>query len=739
MADRPPANPVGVRGGAVRPNRVAMNASVGPVQAPQAGGGSAIAWGLLARNTEQLANVAHAQYDRQVAVESSQQGVLDAVAGRVRVLDRSTTRGGAYMDAALATTKLTAETNAAVAMTDFFRENPDNPAALQQQISDYADGAVGQANALDPATAVELRAHIINQSIPLINGAIANREQAMAAAKKDALQQAEAQQQVVLSMNAPNIFSPDPQQRAAASAAVIDATNQVQGFQSEEAANGFLMDRLASGHDASAIVNMQPELKARLSALISSAPGNIRDGIGIYSGYRSVERQQELWDQALQKYGSPQVARRRVAPPGNSQHNHGNAADLTYNGKSLDAAPPEVIKWMHQNAPEFGLKFPLQNDPAEAHHIEIQETRGGAPFTGKVNASGFSHTQQDINDALIGPGFKSWFRGQTNKPQAYLDFLDGKTELPMTLPDGTELTVNVRNSLSEKARGQVEEDLRAQMNFETSLRKQTEEAGAAEANKRSDDTLAGYTTGILANGQQLTVDGKSFVARKPTQQDLLTSLNNGDLSSGDYVTLTKAINEPRPVTSDPDIERAIFTSIEHGENPQAAIMANLPHLTADDAKKWTDYYATKLNADGKMNEGQQFYLGQVTKLFSQSEMSDTWDDSRLQRGIEATNEARTRMLGGEKPEDVFNDIKKRSAFDPMGDKPAFIRPRFFVPDAVNGDQIDVPATFKALNDAVTTQSIPGADYDQQIILLKQWDEFQTKVAAEQKPAAGAKP
>ena len=48
--------------------------------------------------------------------------------------------------------------------------------------------------------------------------------------------------------------------------------------------------------------------------------------ISIYSGYRSDEHQGRLYQDALEKYGSPAAARKWVAPPGKSQHNHGTAA-----------------------------------------------------------------------------------------------------------------------------------------------------------------------------------------------------------------------------------------------------------------------------------------------------------------------------------------------------------------------------------------------------------------------------
>jgi hypothetical protein len=71
-------------------------------------------------------------------------------------------------------------------------------------------------------------------------------------------------------------------------------------------------------------------LQDRLSHAIQSMPEDLRKGFAINSSYRSPEQQQRLWDAALQKYGSPEAARKWVAPPGHSQHGEGNALDLGY-------------------------------------------------------------------------------------------------------------------------------------------------------------------------------------------------------------------------------------------------------------------------------------------------------------------------------------------------------------------------------------------------------------------------
>lgn len=132
----------------------------------------------------------------------------------------------------------------------------------------------------------------------------------------------------------------------------------------------------AAGKGADHVDNLNEAFATNVLALFEDAPPGIREGLQIGSGYRSVERQAELWEEAVRKYGSPEAARKWVAPPGNSQHNKGNAVDIWYNGVRLDKAPKEVRDWVHQNAPAYGLRFPMA---WESWHIEPANARGGGP------------------------------------------------------------------------------------------------------------------------------------------------------------------------------------------------------------------------------------------------------------------------------------------------------------------------------------------------------------------------
>lgn len=128
-----------------------------------------------------------------------------------------------------------------------------------------------------------------------------------------------------------------------------------------------LVPYLVKGKDSSSVTNLNPIFSSRIQQALAQAPPEVQQGTTIFSGFRSDERQAQIYQAAVQKYGSEAEARKWAAPPGHSNHNAGQAMDLKFSS-------PAVQQWWHENADHFGLKFPLSN---EAWHIEPKETRGG--------------------------------------------------------------------------------------------------------------------------------------------------------------------------------------------------------------------------------------------------------------------------------------------------------------------------------------------------------------------------
>jgi len=70
----------------------------------------------------------------------------------------------------------------------------------------------------------------------------------------------------------------------------------------------YLSNNLASGKAQSHIDGMASAFAEKLATMLASMPDDLRGGITINSGFRSVERQQQLWLDALKKYGSPEAS-----------------------------------------------------------------------------------------------------------------------------------------------------------------------------------------------------------------------------------------------------------------------------------------------------------------------------------------------------------------------------------------------------------------------------------------------
>ena len=157
-----------------------------------------------------------------------------------------------------------------------------------------------------------------------------------------------------------------------------------------------LNEFLQAGKDLIHINKLDPTFSKNLEAMLRAAPPNVR--AEIFSGYRSPERQKELYEAAVKKYGSEAAARRWVAPPGHSFHNKGFAADLKF-------ASPVARKWVHENAAKYGLYFPLSNEP---WHIEQIGTRSGkiTSQTSNVIRRGSSpEAVKALQGALTNAGF----------------------------------------------------------------------------------------------------------------------------------------------------------------------------------------------------------------------------------------------------------------------------------------------------------------------------------------------
>jgi hypothetical protein len=133
--------------------------------------------------------------------------------------------------------------------------------------------------------------------------------------------------------------------------------------------------RKDKGGSVSGTQGLTDAFSQRLTQMILDAKAQGID-LGVGSGYRSYEKQKRLWEQALKKYGSPEKARKWVAPPGGSFHNKGLAVDLHSSGNALGKEKnAKATEWAHANAKKYGLHFRMGHEPWHIEPIEASKSK----------------------------------------------------------------------------------------------------------------------------------------------------------------------------------------------------------------------------------------------------------------------------------------------------------------------------------------------------------------------------
>jgi hypothetical protein len=177
-----------------------------------------------------------------------------------------------------------------------------------------------------------------------------------------------------------------------------------------------------------AFTGLNPEFRNALWAMVQAADTELGPGaLRITSAYRSPEKQAELWEAAVRRYGSPEAARKWVAPPGRSQHNRGTAADFggAAGGLLRDANSPEA-RWIAENAARFGLSVPMSWEPwqVELAGARGQTTASGGPAAyaaqdamGGPQAGNSPAPPPDAMNAILALYAEAMKRGEVPPPQ----------------------------------------------------------------------------------------------------------------------------------------------------------------------------------------------------------------------------------------------------------------------------------------------------------------------------------
>jgi D-alanyl-D-alanine carboxypeptidase len=107
------------------------------------------------------------------------------------------------------------------------------------------------------------------------------------------------------------------------------------------------------------VAKLDPDL---LAALRRAATDAADEGVELYvdSGWRSPAYQEQLFQQAVSKYGSAAEAARWVAPPNKSAHVSGDAVDIGHS---------DATAWLSEHGAEYGLCQIYGNEP---WHYELR-------------------------------------------------------------------------------------------------------------------------------------------------------------------------------------------------------------------------------------------------------------------------------------------------------------------------------------------------------------------------------
>jgi hypothetical protein len=156
---------------------------------------------------------------------------------------------------------------------------------------------------------------------------------------------------------------------------------------------------------ADRLSGLDDKLEAAVRQLVADAEA-AGHAITVTSALRSTERQRQLWQEALAKYGSPAAARQYVAPPGTSKHEKGMAVDIAFPDRA-------AREWVAANMGAYGLAAPVKTEtPLGTRHAHLElagsrsakEPRNEAAEAAKRQAETIAKVTQALDDerAVIG-------------------------------------------------------------------------------------------------------------------------------------------------------------------------------------------------------------------------------------------------------------------------------------------------------------------------------------------------
>lgn len=671
-----------------------------------------------------VASDAHDQLDQQAQAEAAKQGAIDGAVGVVNEQSYSTIRGRAYNQAAITSFVTMLDTQSIGKVAELEAKYPNDPDQLARELADYRKGIVREISNVDPGAGVAFDQKIVMRSIPAIERAKDGRFRQVQDQANAALITNQLALQAELKSVAGDLFSENPERSAAAAnhvgalrnelLKIFDATDPsgrplfsqsdkakaMVDFQGEVFENAALAwfdgqedqvgaylkfvdgdfkinlnspglpdagsdirQYMVSGKDGDAHEGMNQSFRKRLASMLAAAPPEIQSGLKVSSGYRSVAHQKQLWQDALRKYGSVKEARKWVAPPGNSQHNHGKAADLVFNGKRLDEADPAAVKWIHENAPRYGLHFRLSNEP---WHIEPDPSFSDAP---------------------------------------------------------TETSVDALKVLDPARLARVDAEMRSRISFTNAIEDRArieEERAVADEQELKHFDLVDRLTAAPGDLQSRGLEPVSLAEIRSAVQD-------GDLSGDQGRAMISAFQTINAKTDDGEVQKNLIARMFSGENVQDEILKAKGSLTADTMKTLLTQNRTLNKPDGgDFTKDQQFYFDRLKDFVTQAGGFDIEPATKEMMRFQVLDEFKRRVDEGEKPDVVAYDLQDRANRDiteSLNSQLASMPyPRFYV--KAEAGRIDTVASANALKAAFERKEISEASFRRQVSLWKRWVDAQ---------------
>lgn len=143
---------------------------------------------------------------------------------------------------------------------------------------------------------------------------------------------------------------------------------------------------------SSTTLGMEPTAFAALETLVAGLYDDTGcDDLLIYSGYRTLDDQQRIWDSNMTNNGE-EYTKTYVALPGHSEHHTGLACDLgfyTDDGKSVPLVDHEFGSWVSSHCTEYGyiLRYPAEKaEITGIGHEQWHFRYVGLPHAYAVNA-----------------------------------------------------------------------------------------------------------------------------------------------------------------------------------------------------------------------------------------------------------------------------------------------------------------------------------------------------------------